>query len=87
MEFSWGKQCETQIFSVFPSSSVYVSESTPESTFNICYRKTIYDWRFVFWFMICLHRKRLRYASSACDPAGVDVYDRTLALAAVACLS
>lgn len=37
--------------------------------------------------MICLHRKKLMYASSACGSAGVDIYDRTLALATVACLS
>lgn len=40
-----GNQHETQIFSVFPSSSAYSSDSTLDSTFNICYRKTVYDWR------------------------------------------
>lgn len=46
-----GNQRETQIFSIFPSSRI--SDSTPDSTFNICYRKTVYDWRFALWFMIC----------------------------------
>lgn len=67
-----GNQCETQIFSVFPSSRI--SDSTPDSTFNICYRKTVYDWRFALWFMICLLRNRVTYACSACGPAGVDIY-------------
>lgn len=69
-----GNQHETQIFSVFPSSGAYSSDSILDSTFNICYRKTVYDWQFTLWFMICLPRKWVTYACSACGPAGVDIY-------------